>query len=49
MEDKITKWQILYIDDVKYIVLNMIEYREGSWEELWVWQEYEICGEKRRS
>lgn len=45
MEEKIKKWQIVYIDNMKYTVINMIEYIEASW----IWQEYEICGESRRS
>lgn len=38
MESKLKKWQIVYIERVKYIVVNMIEYKEDTW----VWQEYEI-------
>lgn len=38
MEEKLKKWQIIYIDNVKYVVVNMIEYKE----ETWIWQEYEI-------
>lgn len=38
MESKLKKWQVVYIDRVKYIVVNMIEYKEDTW----VWQEYEI-------
>lgn len=32
------KGQILYIDNQKYVVINMIEYKEDTW----IWQEYEI-------
>ena len=38
MESKLKKWQIVYIERVKYTVVNMIEYKEDTW----VWQEYEI-------
>lgn len=38
MENKLKKWQIVYIERVKYTVVNMIEYKEDTW----VWQEYEI-------
>lgn len=38
METKLKKWQIVYIERVKYTVVNMIEYKEDTW----VWQEYEI-------
>ena len=38
MEEKLKKWQIIYIDNEKYIVVNMIEYKEDTW----IWQEYEI-------
>lgn len=38
MENKLKKWQIVYIEKVKYTVVNMIEYKEDTW----VWQEYEI-------
>lgn len=41
MEEKLKKWQILYIDNVKYVVVNMIEYKEDTW----IWQEYEIKNE----
>lgn len=43
MEEKFRKWQILYIDNIKYTVVNMIEYKENSW----IWQEYEIHGENQ--
>lgn len=35
---KLKKGQILYIDNQKYVVINMIEYKEDTW----IWQEYEI-------
>lgn len=35
---KLKKGQILYIDNQKYTVINMIEYKEDTW----IWQEYEI-------
>lgn len=38
MENKLKKWQIVYIEKVKYTVVNMIEYKEDTW----IWQEYEI-------
>lgn len=38
MEKKLKKWQIVYIEKVKYTVVNMIEYKEDTW----IWQEYEI-------
>jgi len=38
MEEKLKKWQVLYIDNEKYTVVNMVEYQEDTW----VWQEYEI-------
>ncbi len=44
MEEKLKRWQIVYIDNIKYTVINMIEYKEDSW----IWQEYEIRGERRR-
>lgn len=37
---KLKKGQILYIKSEKYIVINMIEYKEDTW----IWQEYEIKG-----
>ena len=41
MEEKLKKWQVLYIDNTRYVVVNMIEYKEDSW----IWQEYEIKNE----
>jgi len=41
MKKILKKWQILYIDNVKYVVVNMIEYKEDSW----IWQEYAIKNE----
>lgn len=35
---KLKKGQILYIDNIKYTIINMIEYKEDTW----IWQEYEI-------
>lgn len=32
------KGQVLYVDNIKYIVVNMVEYKEDTW----LWQEYEI-------
>lgn len=42
---KLKKGQIIYIKKEKYIVLNMIEFKEDTW----VWQEYEIvnCNTKK--
>lgn len=39
---KLKKGQVLYIDNQKYIVNNMIEFQEDTW----IWQEYEIVSEK---
>ncbi len=39
---RLKKGQILYIDNQKYTVLNMIEFQETTW----IWQEYEILNEK---
>lgn len=39
---KLKKGQILYINDQKYTVINMIEFQETTW----IWQEYEILSEK---
>lgn len=44
MEEKLKKWQVLYIDNTKYVVVNMIEYKEDSW----IWQEYEIKNELKQ-
>ncbi len=41
MEEKLKKGQILYINNEKHIVINMIEYKEDTW----IWQEYEIKNE----
>lgn len=41
MEENLKKWQVLYINNEKYIVINMIEYKEDTW----IWQEYEIKNE----
>lgn len=41
---KLKKGQILYINDIKYKVLNMVEYKEDTW----IWQEYEIVGNTKR-
>ena len=41
MGEYLRKWQILYIDNIKYVVVNMVEYQEDSW----IWQEYEIKDE----
>ncbi|MBO5349944.1 MAG: DUF4178 domain-containing protein [Clostridia bacterium] len=38
---RLKKGQILYIDNQKYTVINMIEFAEDTW----VWQEYEIVSE----
>jgi len=45
VEEKLKKWQIIYIDTTKYIVENMIEYKEVTK----VWQEYKIQDERRRT
>lgn len=39
---KLKKGQVLYIDNYKYVVSNMIEYSENTW----IWQEYEIISEQ---
>ena len=38
---KLRKGQIIYIDNQKYTVINMVEYGEDTW----VWQEYEIVSQ----
>lgn len=38
---RLKKGQILYIDNQKYVVINMIEFSEDTW----IWQEYEIVSE----
>lgn len=38
---ELKKGQVLYIDNDKYSVVNMVEYLERG-EETWVWKEYEI-------
>lgn len=38
---KLKKGQILYIDNQKYTVINMIEFQETTW----IWQEYEMVNE----
>ena len=38
MEEKLKKWQVIYIDNIKYVVINMIEFKEEEWK----WQEYEL-------
>lgn len=38
MGEKLQKNQVLYIDNTRYVVVNMVEYQEDSW----IWQEYEI-------
>lgn len=40
---KLIKDQVLYIDNIKYVVVNMIEFEEDQW----IWQEYEIIDEHR--
>lgn len=35
------KGQVLYIENKKYTVVNMVEYKEDTW----IWQEYEIIGD----
>ena len=41
---KLKKGKILYIDNIKYTVLNMVEYKEDTW----IWQEYEIFSNSGR-
>ena len=41
---ELKKGQILYIDNDKYSVVNMVEYIERG-EETWIWKEYEISKE----
>lgn len=43
--ENLKKWQIVYIDNIKYVVVNMIEYKEDTW----IWQEYEIQNESNQS
>lgn len=38
METRLKRGQVIYIDNEKYKVMNMIEYKDG----IWMWQEYEI-------
>ena len=38
---KLKKAQVLYIDNQKYTVINMIEFKQDSWR----WQEYEIVSD----
>ena len=38
---ELKKGQVLYIDNDKYFVVNMVEYLERG-EETWIWKEYEI-------
>lgn len=38
---KLKKGQVIYIDNRRYVVVNMIEFCEDTW----VWQEYEIVDE----
>ena len=45
MEEKLKKWQVIYIDNVKYLVMSMIEFEENSD----IWQEYEIRDELGKS
>ncbi len=44
MIEQLKKWQVIYINNVKYVVINMIEYKEDTW----VWQEYEIKNESNQ-
>ena len=41
MDEKLEKGQIIYINEKKYEVLNMIEFKERGW----IWQEYGITDE----
>lgn len=41
MEGKLRKGQVIFIDNTRYVVVNMVEYQESSW----IWQEYEIKNE----
>lgn len=41
MKTKLKRWQILYIDNMKYTVTNMVKYMEDTW----IWYEYAINGE----
>lgn len=45
MEEKLKKWQVIYIDNVKYLVMSMIEFEENSD----IWKEYEIRDELGKS
>lgn len=44
MDEKLEKGQIIYINEKKYEVLNMIEFKERGW----IWQEYGITDEEYR-
>lgn len=41
---ELKKGQVIYIDNDKYSVVNMVEYLEHG-EETWIWKEYEISNE----
>ena len=41
METTLKRGQIIYIDNVKYIVSNMVKYMEDTW----IWYEYAVKGE----
>ena len=45
MKEKLKKWQIIYIDNIKYLVINMIEFEENKN----IWYEYEIRDELGKS
>lgn len=41
MEVMLKRGQIIYVDNIKYIVSNMVKYAEDTW----IWYEYAITGE----
>ena len=41
MKEKLKKWQIIYIDNIKYLVINMIKFEEDKN----IWYEYKIRDE----
>ena len=45
MKEKLKKWQIIYIDNIKYLIINMIEFEEDKN----IWYEYEIRDELGKS
>lgn len=44
MSKKLKRGQVVYIDNERYVVINMIEFCEDTW----IWQEYEVVGPKKQ-